>query len=71
MDAVFDTFKLRAEAVSAEVHRFPRKNEALDFILHYLHDAGVSDAPQAYACGHRVLSSMASTRSNFPPRCPA
>ena len=49
MDAVFDTFKLRAEAVSAEVHRFPRKNEALDFILHYLHDAGVSDAPQAYA----------------------
>ena len=49
MDAVFDTFKLRAEAVSAEVHHFPRKNEALDFILHYLHDAGVSDAPQAYA----------------------
>ena len=49
MDAVFDTFKLRAEAVSAEVHHFPRKNEALEFILHYLHDAGVSDAPQAYA----------------------
>ena len=49
MDAVFDTFKLRAEAVNAEVHHFPRKNAALDFILHYLHDAGVSDAPQAYA----------------------
>jgi L-lactate dehydrogenase complex protein LldG len=49
MNADFDSFKLRAEAVSAEVHHFPRKNEALDFILHYLHDAGVSDTPQAYA----------------------
>jgi L-lactate dehydrogenase complex protein LldG len=49
MNAIFETFKLRAEAVSAEVHHFPRKNEALDFILHYLHDAGISDAPQACA----------------------
>ena len=49
MDAIFDTFKLRAEAVNAEVHRFPHKNEALEFILHYLRDAGVNDAPQAYA----------------------
>ncbi|MFZ0417012.1 MAG: lactate utilization protein [Candidatus Sulfotelmatobacter sp.] len=49
MNAIFETFKLRAEAVSAEVHHFPRKNEALDFILHYLHDAGISDAPQAHA----------------------
>lgn len=49
MDAVFETFKLRAEAVSAEVHRFPYKREALDFILQYLRDAGISDAPQAYA----------------------
>ncbi len=49
MDAVFETFKLRAETVSAEVHHFPHKNEALDFILHYLHDVGVSDAPQGYA----------------------
>jgi L-lactate dehydrogenase complex protein LldG len=49
MDAAFDTFKLRAEAVSAEVHHFPRKSEALDFVLHYLRDAGVCDAPQAYA----------------------
>ncbi len=49
MDAVFETFKLRAEAVSAEVHHFPHKNEALDFILQYLHEVGVSDAPQAYA----------------------
>jgi len=49
MNAVFETFKLRAEAVSAEVHHFPHKSEALDFILHYLHDAGISDSPQAGA----------------------
>jgi L-lactate dehydrogenase complex protein LldG len=49
MDAVFETFKLRAEGVSAEVHRFPYKREALDFILQYLRDAGISNSPQAYA----------------------
>ena len=49
MPAIFDTFKLRAEAVSAEVHRFPRKTEALDFIVQYLRSAGVADSPQSYA----------------------
>ena len=42
MDAIFDTFKLRAEAVSAEVHRFPHKTGALDFIVGYLQSAGRS-----------------------------
>ncbi len=46
---LFDTFKLRAEAVSAEVHRFPQKSEALDFILQYVQtaDAGAlwADCP--------------------------
>jgi L-lactate dehydrogenase complex protein LldG len=49
MNAIFDTFKLRAEALSAEVHRFGRKAEALDFILQYLRGAGVNDSPQSYA----------------------
>ncbi len=49
MPAIFDTFKLRAEAVSAEVHRFPQKTEALDFIVEYLQLAGVTDSPQFYA----------------------
>jgi L-lactate dehydrogenase complex protein LldG len=49
MQAIFDQFKLRAEAVSAEVHRFPHKAAALQFIIHYLHDAGVADAPDCYA----------------------
>ena len=39
MDAIFDTFKLRAEAVSAEVHRFPHKKATLNFIVHYLQEA--------------------------------
>jgi len=35
----FDTFKARAEAVSAEVHRFPTKAAALAFILDFLDSA--------------------------------
>jgi len=49
MDAIFDTYKLRAEAVSAEVHRFPHKKATLNFIVHYLQEAGVADSPQSYA----------------------
>ncbi len=49
MNAIFDTFKMRAEAVSAEVHRFARKTEAINFITHYLREAGVADAAQSYA----------------------
>jgi L-lactate dehydrogenase complex protein LldG len=49
MTSIFDTFKLRAEAVSAEVHRFPHKPAALNFIAHYLQQAGVADSPQSYA----------------------
>lgn len=48
MDAMFETFKLRAEAVSAEVHHFRHKRETLDFILHYWCDVGIKDARQAY-----------------------
>src|SRR5271166_2041353 len=49
MQGIFDKFKLRAEAVSAEVHRFPDAAAALQFIIRYLHQAGVSDAPDSYA----------------------
>jgi len=48
MNSHFEAFKNRAEAVSAEVHRFTGKEEALTFILDFLKEAGVSDAPQ---CG--------------------
>jgi L-lactate dehydrogenase complex protein LldG len=49
VNTIFNTFKVRAEGVSAEVHRFPAKSEALDFIVQYLQSAGVADTPQAYA----------------------
>ena len=48
MSSQFDAFKTRAEAVSAEVHRFDGKEEALSFVLGFLKEAGVSEAPQ---CG--------------------
>ena len=46
---MFDEFKSRAEAVSAEVHRFFTKDEALRFIIDVLKKEGVSNNPQAYA----------------------
>ncbi len=49
MTAIFDQFKLRAEAVSAEVHRFANKSGALEFILQYLLHAGVADSPDSHA----------------------
>ena len=48
MSATFEAFKTRAEAVSAEVHRFVGRDEALAFILAFLQKEGVADAPQ---CG--------------------
>ena len=48
MSTIFEAFKTRAEAVSAEVHRFASRAEALAFILSFLREAGVSAAPQ---CG--------------------
>jgi L-lactate dehydrogenase complex protein LldG len=46
MDAIFDAFKTRAEAVSAEVHRFPHKSTAFDFIVAMLRKEGLADVPR-------------------------
>ena len=32
---MYDQFKIRAEGVSAEVHRFPTQAAALDFIIEF------------------------------------
>lgn len=46
---MFQQFKLKAEAVSAEVHRFETKSAALDFIVDFLKAEGLADAPLAHA----------------------
>lgn len=46
---MFEQFKTRAEAVSAEVHRFATRAQALDFILDFLRSEGIADQPGAYA----------------------
>ncbi len=46
---MFDKFKTRAEAVSAEVYRFQAKAVALDFIMQFLKEEGVADSPQSRA----------------------
>lgn len=47
MAPLFDLFKARAEAVSAEVHRFATKAEALDFILAFLQEQSTADTPHS------------------------
>lgn len=46
---MFEQFKTRAEAVSAEVHRFPTKAAAMEFIAQFLQNEGVADKPQHHA----------------------
>ena len=46
---MYDQFKTRAEAVSAEVHRFETQTAALDFIAGFLRAEGVADAPNQHA----------------------
>lgn len=42
---MYEQFKVRAEAVGAEVHRFGTKGEALDFLCLFLQQEGTADAP--------------------------
>lgn len=46
---MFDRFRTRAEAVDAEVHRFPTRDGVLDFIVQFLQREGVADAPRSRA----------------------
>lgn len=46
---LFDQFRERAEAVSAEVHRFPTRAGALDFIIGFLQRERVADESHARA----------------------
>ncbi|HTX34527.1 MAG TPA: lactate utilization protein [Bryobacteraceae bacterium] len=49
MPSLFETFRARAEAVSAEVHRVESVSAARAFILSFLIAEGVADQPRAYA----------------------
>lgn len=46
---MYEQFKLRAEGVGAEVHRFRTRGEALGFICTFLQQEGTADAPQSCA----------------------
>ena len=53
MEPLFEVFQARAQAVSAEVHRFARKAEALDFIAEFLESqtTGTVGWPVVWAAG--------------------
>ncbi len=46
---MYQQFKLRAEGVSAEVFRFATRDEALEYLLAFLHKEGLADTPQSTA----------------------
>ncbi len=46
---MYEQFKTKAEAVSAEVHRFATKDLVRDFICGFLKGEGVADRPSSYA----------------------
>ena len=46
---MYDQFKIKAESVSAEVHRFSTQATALEFIRNLLGKEGIGDTPQQYA----------------------
>ncbi len=47
--AIFESFKTRAEAVSAQVHRVATKELAMELIVRLLHSEGVDDKPNSRA----------------------
>jgi len=48
-EQLYEEFRTRAEGVSAEVHRCRTEAEALTFIITFLRDEGIADAPRAHA----------------------
>ena len=46
---MFEQFKAKATGVGAELHRFPTRSDALDFILQFLEREGMADAPGSRA----------------------
>jgi L-lactate dehydrogenase complex protein LldG len=67
---MFEKFKARAEAVSAEVHRFPTKGEALAFIGELLEKEEIEEAPAHYAvwadCPFLKEVDTSALRARFP-----
>jgi len=46
---MYEAFKAKAEAVSAEVHRVAGRREALEFVTAHLRREGIADAPNSTA----------------------
>jgi len=46
---MYETFRARAQAVSAEVHAVPGREAALDFVVSFLRENGVADASRQRA----------------------
>lgn len=49
LESLYQRFRVRADAISAEVHRLPSHEAALEFVVETLRQEGVADAPGAQA----------------------
>jgi L-lactate dehydrogenase complex protein LldG len=67
---MFELFKAKAEAVSAEVHRFATSAGALDFITETLQKEGVADAPSSWAVWCEGPLRREAERARLPDRVP-
>jgi L-lactate dehydrogenase complex protein LldG len=68
--ATFEDFKLRAEAVGAQVEKVPNKSAALDFIAGVLLREGIADAPGARAVWAHCPAISSADREQLTARVP-
>ena len=67
---MYEAFKARAEAVSAEVHRVAARADALEFIAKFLAAEGVADQPGDYAVWADDSSLSEAERRSLAGRVP-
>jgi L-lactate dehydrogenase complex protein LldG len=67
---MFDLFKAKAEAVSAEVHRFHAESQALDFIAGALRMEGIADTSSSWAVWCDGPLRREAERQGLPARIP-
>lgn len=67
---MLDTFRAKAQAVSAEVHQVPSRRQAQDFVVDFLRQAGVTDAPRQRAVWAEGPSLEGADRAALSARAP-
>ena len=70
LTAIYEAFKTRAEAVSAEVYRFATQAQALDFIIERLEMENIKNEPNSYAVWANSLMTQSLDKKAFAASIP-